>query len=85
VQWHFTDSGTAAALRVRRGVAVPGSEDPAPAATLSLDLPTWARLYAGACTAADAEADGTLAISGERSALAPFFAMFDHPHLATAF
>lgn len=83
VQWHFTDSGVDASLRVRRGVAVPGRVDPDPMATLRLDLGAWAALYSGAKRADDLA--GSLTIAGDRSALNSFFALFDHPHLRSAF
>ena len=85
VQWRFVESGTAASLRIRRGVAVPGVDDRDADATLELDLRTWADLYAGTVTAADAEAAGSLTITGDRAGLARYFDAFDHPHLATAF
>ncbi len=85
VQWSFTDLGVDAALRIRHGVAVPAETDPEPAATLTLDRATWAALYAGETSAADAENAGTLAVGGDRSALTRFFAAFDHPYLARAF
>lgn len=85
VAWRFTDSDTTAALRVRRGVAVPGDTDPDADATVELDLPTWAALYAGDLTATAAEEAGRLTISGDRSVLHRFFSAFDHPHLANAF
>ncbi|HEY5664901.1 MAG TPA: alkyl sulfatase dimerization domain-containing protein [Ilumatobacter sp.] len=85
VQWRFSDSGATPSLRIRRGVAVPGTADPAADAALSLDLATWAGLYAGTLTAGEAEAAGTLTVSGDRAGLGRFFAAFDQPHLAVAF
>jgi alkyl sulfatase BDS1-like metallo-beta-lactamase superfamily hydrolase len=81
VQWRFTDSDTSAALRIRRGVAVPAVDDPDADVVISLDLATWAALYAGSTTTSEAEAAGTLSISGDRTRLAEFFGAFDHPHL----
>jgi alkyl sulfatase BDS1-like metallo-beta-lactamase superfamily hydrolase len=81
VQWRFTDSDTAASLRVRHGVAVPGGVDPDADIELNLDLPTWAALYAGDATASEAEEAGTLRVTGDRELLAQFFGAFDHPHL----
>jgi len=85
VVWRFTDSDTTAALRVRHGVAVPAVDDPDADATLALDLPTWAALYAGDLTADEAVDAGRLTIVGERSRLPSFFAAFDQAKLATAF
>ena len=90
VQWHLTgwsatDPATDASLRIRHGVAVPGTKDAAADVTLTLDRRTWAALYAGAIDAATAEHDGALRITGDRSVLPRFFAAFDQPHLAVAF
>lgn len=85
VLWEFTDSASLAALRIRHGVAAPGSHDPSADVTLSLDLPTWAALYAGDTSALEAQEAGSLTISGDRSVLAQFFAAFDQPNLSTAF
>ena len=85
VQWRFTDSGAAASLRMRHGLAVPGGVDPAADATLTLDLATWARLYAGSMTATEAQAEGALLIEGDASRLAEFFGVFDHPYLRRVF
>ena len=49
------------------------------------DLATWAALYAGQTTAADAEAAGSLTVGGDRAGLVSFFGAFDHPRLADAF
>jgi alkyl sulfatase BDS1-like metallo-beta-lactamase superfamily hydrolase len=85
VQFRFTDSGAQAALRIRRGVAVPADHDPDADTAIELDLPTWASLYAGDTDAAAAESAGTLTISGDRHGLAKFFSAFDQPHLTRAF
>ena len=85
VQFRFTDSGTDAALRIRHGVAVPATRDDEADATIALDLPTWAALYAGDTDAVAAESAGTMTISGDRDGLRRFFAAFDQPNLATAF
>jgi alkyl sulfatase BDS1-like metallo-beta-lactamase superfamily hydrolase len=85
VQWRFSDSGTDASLRIRRSVAVPGSIDADADVTLTLDLATWAALYAGDTTADEAEAAGALTIDGDRAALIRFFSAFDQPNLARAF
>ncbi len=85
VQWHFVDADTRASLRLRHGVAVPGSIDDHADVTLALDLATWAAIYAGDTTASEAETDGRLTIDGDRAALGRFFAAFDQPHLAAAF
>jgi len=85
VQFRFTDSGTDAALRIRHGVAVPGSNDDHADVTVELDLPTWASLVAGSIDAASAESAGRLSVTGDRDGLARFFAAFDQSHLAKAF
>ncbi len=85
VLWRFTDTDVSAALRVRHGVAVPASDDPDADVTIALDLATWAALYAGELTAAEAVDAGRLAVTGDGSALAGFFAAFDQPKLAAAF
>jgi alkyl sulfatase BDS1-like metallo-beta-lactamase superfamily hydrolase len=85
VQWRFRDSDTNASLRMRNGLAVPGEVDPAPDATLTLDLPTWAGLYAGSVTSAEAHAAGGLTIEGDAGGLVVFFGAFDHPYLARMF
>jgi len=85
VQWHFRDTGTDASLRVRRGVAVPGTNDSAADITIDLDLPTWAALYAGEVTASDAVAAGKLTVTGDRTMLTSFFEAFDQPALAGSF
>ncbi len=85
VQWRFTDSGNDAALRLRRGVAVPSTTDPDADVTITLDQATWAALYAGDMTASGAEAAGSLTIAGDRELLGDYFSAFDHPHLGAAF
>ncbi len=100
LRWAFSD-GPTIGLRLRDGVAValdqeaaavPGATD----VTLRLDHATWADLYSGNTTPADAVATGRLVLDDSGGGVVPgrgdldaldrvtaFFAVFDHPHLGS--
>ena len=78
VAWYFEDSNESCALAVRGGVAEFLATPPKKVdLELRLTLPSWAKLWSGRLSLADAVATGEVKLTGELAGAEAFFDLFD--------